>query len=127
MTVSLPATAKGTHMSRFIEVLESQPGVLDQPGFHALLNSMLSRLGASGGTIEMAFPYFIEKTAPVSRVRSQLDYDVFWRGSILEDGTYRFWKGVTAPVTRLCPGSNEISAYGSHTQPWLKTIAAELT
>jgi len=76
MTVALPAVTKGTHMSRFVELLEAQTQALDQAGFKLILLDMLERLEASSGAIEMRFPYFVRKTAPVSGVQSQLDYDV---------------------------------------------------
>lgn len=86
MTVGLPSVAKGTHMSRFIELLEAQTEALDPARFKTLLLEMLARLGAASGTIEMRFPYFVRKSAPVSGVQSQLDYEVCWRGSITENG-----------------------------------------
>ena len=116
MTVSLPAVSKGTHMSRFIELLEAQTHALDQAGFKAIVFDMLERLEASSGTIELRFPYFVKKTAPVSGVQSQLDYDVLWRGSLSEDGRYSFRMQVTVPATSLCPCSKEISEYGAHNQ-----------
>jgi len=127
MTVSLPAVRKGTHMSRFIELLEVQREALDQQGFKRILLDMLERLKAHGGAIEMRFPYFVKKTAPVSGVQSQLDYEVFWRGSVSDAGRYSFWMHVTVPATSLCPCSKEISAYGAHNQRSLISIDAELT
>src|SRR5690606_13068212 len=103
MTVALDAEVKGTHMSRFIELLESQSGVLDQNGFEHLLRDMLCRLKASAGSLEMSFPYFVRKTAPVSGVASHLDYDVSWRGTLSQDQQYSFWMRVVVPVTSLCP------------------------
>ncbi|MGH8758237.1 MAG: GTP cyclohydrolase FolE2 [Burkholderiales bacterium] len=126
MTVGLSAAAKGTHMSRFIELLEAQTQALDQAGFKANLFDMLARLGASAGTIEMRFPYFVRKTAPVSGVQSQLDYEVCWRGSVSDGGRYAFWMQVTVPATSLCPCSKEISAYGAHNQRSHIRIEAEL-
>lgn len=116
MTVGLPAVTKGTHMSRFIELLEAQTEALDQKGFKTILLDMLERLEARSGAIEMRFPYFVKKTAPVSGVESQLDYEVCWRGSVSGEGRYSFWMHVTVPATSLCPCSKEISAYGAHNQ-----------
>src|SRR5690606_22289366 len=76
MTVGLPATRKGTHMSRFVELLERQTEALGLEDFAAMLPAMLSRLDAPSGEIQMRFPYFIKKTAPVSGVQSLLDYEV---------------------------------------------------
>ena len=127
MTVGLPAITKGTHMSRFVELLEAQTGALDQEGFKAMVLEMLARLEAPTGTVEIHFPYFVRKTAPVSGVQSQLDYEVCWRGGVSEEGRYSFWMHVTVPATSLCPCSKEISAYGAHNQRSLISIEAELT
>ena len=126
MTVGLPAVAKGTHMSRFIELLEARTEALDQEAFKAILLDMLVRLDARSGAIEMRFPYFVKKAAPVSGVQSQLDYDVCWRGSVSDEGRYSFWMRVTVPATSLCPCSKEISAYGAHNQRSHISIEAEL-
>jgi GTP cyclohydrolase IB len=126
MTVGLPAATKGTHMSRFIELLEAQTKALDHSRFKALLLNMLERLEARSGAIEMRFPYFARKTAPVSGVQSQLDYEVCWRGGVSDEGRYSFWMYVTVPATSLCPCSKEISAYGAHNQRSHISIEAEL-
>ena len=126
MTVGLPAVTKGTHMSRFIELLELQTGALDQQGFRLLLLDMLARLDARSGMIEMRFPYFVSKRAPVSRVASRLDYEVCWRARVSDEGRYSFWMHVTVPATSLCPCSKEISAYGAHNQRSQISIDAEL-
>ena len=116
MTVALPPEVKGTHMSRFIELLEMRGGALDQAGFRSMVFEMLDRLGAGSGSIAMRFPYFVEKVAPVSGVSSLLDHDVEWTGSVADDGRYTFRMRVTVPATSLCPCSKEISAYGAHNQ-----------
>jgi GTP cyclohydrolase I len=126
MTVDLPAATKGTHMSRFIELLETQAAALDPQGFRELVLEMLERLDARSGTVEMRFPYFVRKAAPVSGVASLLDCDVRWRGSVSDDGRYSFWMHITVPATSLCPCSKEISAYGAHNQRSLISIEAEL-
>lgn len=126
MTVGLAATVKGTHMSRFIELLERQAPVFDQAQFKSTLLEMLARLDARTGTLEMQFPYFVKKFAPVSGVQSQLDYDVVWFGRASEDGEYCFGMRVIVPATSLCPCSKEISAYGAHNQRSHITIEAEV-
>jgi GTP cyclohydrolase IB len=126
MTVGLPAATKGTHMSRFMELLEAQTSALDQQGFQSLLYAMLERLGARSGIVEMRFPYFIRKTAPVSRMQSQLDYETVWRGAVADDGRYSFRMQVTVPATSLCPCSKEISAYGAHNQRSAISVDVEL-
>jgi GTP cyclohydrolase FolE2 len=124
--VGLPAVTKGTHMSRFIELLEARTEALDQAGFKAILLDMLERLEACTGSIEMRFPYFVRKTAPVSGAQSLLDYEVRWRGSVSDEGRYSFRMHVTVPATSLCPCSKEISAYGAHNQRSHISIEAEL-
>ena len=127
MTVGLAAATKGTHMSRFIELLEAQAAPLDQGGFKTLLLDMLARLEARSGSIEMRFPYFVRKSAPISGVESQLDYEACWRASMSDEGGYSFWMDVTVPATSLCPCSKEISAYGAHNQRSHIRIDAEVT
>jgi len=126
LTVGLAASAKGTHMSRFIELLEAQAGALDQQRFGEMVREMLQKLGAQTGAIEMRFPYFVRKSAPVSGASSQLDYEVCWRGSVSAAGEYGFALQVTVPVTSLCPCSKEISDYGAHNQRSQLMIEAEL-
>ena len=116
MTVGLSDVAKGTHMSRFVELLEAQTGALDQQGFKAMVFDMLDRLDARSGSVEMRFPYFVKKTAPVSKVQSRLDYDVSWQADVADDGRCQFMMHVLVPATSLCPCSKEISAYGAHNQ-----------
>ena len=126
MTVGLPAAVKGTHMSRFVELLETRTEALDARRFRKMVFDMLDRLDARSGTIEMRFPYFIAKAAPVSGVSSRLDYEVSWRGSVAADGRYSFSTRVMVPATSLCPCSKEISAYGAHNQRSHIGIEAEL-
>ena len=115
MTVRLAHDVKGTHMSRFVEILESNEDDFSIPTFGALLTRMVQRLDASEGRIQIAFPYFIEKSAPVSGVKSLLDVEVLLTGEISNGATEIITK-VTVPVTSLCPCSKEISAYGAHNQ-----------
>ena len=126
LAVALPPSARGTHMSRFIELVESPREPLDQAAFRALVVSMLERLEVESGGIEIRFPYFVRKTAPVSGAVSLLDCDVAWNGSVSPRGVYSFVTEVAVPVTSLCPCSKEISAYGAHNQRSVVTIRAEL-
>lgn len=126
LSVALVPSARGTHMSRFIELLESQHEPLDPKRFGELVYAMLERLRASSGAIEMRFPYFVRKIAPVSGAPSFLDYEVTWRGRVTTEGRYSFAMEVQVPVTSLCPCSKEISAYGAHSQRSLITVRAEL-
>ncbi|MES2935906.1 MAG: GTP cyclohydrolase FolE2 [Pseudomonadota bacterium] len=127
MSVGLSAAAKGTHMSRFIELLEAQPDALDHAGFMRMAADMLTRLDAHSGTIEMRFPYFVKKSAPISGVKSLLDIDVCWRASISEDGRKISHLQVLVPATSLCPCSRDISDYGAHNQRSHISIGATLT
>ena len=115
MTVRLTHDVKGTHMSRFVEVLEDSAEAISVSSFGALLARMVQRLEVSDGRIQIAFPYFIEKSAPISGVKSLLDVEVLLTGEISGDSIDIITK-VTVPVTSLCPCSKEISAYGAHNQ-----------
>ena len=115
MYVFLPHNFKGTHMSRFVQILNEHGREISVESFESILRDMVERLEAKSGYIEMNFPYFVNKTAPVSGVQSLLDYDVTFIGEII-DGTYRFTMRVQVPVTSLCPCSKEISERGAHNQ-----------
>ena len=115
MTVGLPHHFKGTHMSRFVEILSAQERELTVDSFKAMLEEMVGRLEAEEGRIEMHFPYFIEKSAPVSGVRSLMDYEVTFIGEV-KGGVRTVALKVLVPVTSLCPCSKKISAYGAHNQ-----------
>lgn len=116
MTVFLPADQKGTHMSRFVALLEeSQGSVLTIAGFRAMLKDMLVRLDAPSGRVKMELPYFLSKIAPVSGVSSLMDYQLELDGSAHAEGEDIFLT-VVVPVTSLCPCSKKISEYGAHNQ-----------
>jgi GTP cyclohydrolase IB len=124
MSVALPASARGTHMSRFVELLEARTAALDTAGFRSLVLEMLARLGASSGAIEMRFPLFLAKRAPVSGSEGLVDYEASWRGTAAPGGHYGFAMKVAVPVTSLCPCSKEISKYGAHNQRSVISIDA---
>ncbi len=124
MYVGLPHQFKGTHMSRFVEILSAQERELTVDSFKAMLKEMVKRLEAEEGRIEMAFPYFIDKAAPVSGVRSLMDYEVTFISEIL-GGVQTFRMKVLVPVTSLCPCSKKISAYGAHNQRSHVTVTAK--
>ena len=126
MYVGLPHHVKGTHMSRFLEVLADEHEPLSIAGFRNLMAKMLVRLDAESGYIEMRFPYFIAKRAPVSGVQSLLDYEVAFRGEVLPGDGLDFSIKVVVPVTSLCPCSKKISDYGAHNQRSHITIEAVL-
>ena len=112
MYVGLPAHQKGTHMSRFIDVLQTHQQPLAMNAATTLLDRMLARLDATTGMIEFRLPFFVLKTAPVSGVESLMDYQLTLLAERTDSGT-RFVQKVVVPVTSLCPCSKEISDYGA--------------
>ena len=125
MFVALPADQKGTHMSRFVDVLQGHAEPLSMLSIRNLLAKMVERLDARAGHIEMRLPFFVTKTAPVSGVESLMDYQVTL--TVDTDGqTSRFKQKVVVPVTSLCPCSKKVSDYGAHNQRAHITITAEL-
>ncbi len=128
MTVFLPEDRKGTHMSRFTQLLNDHDhNAHSVENFVELFRAMNQRLDSNGGTIEMHFPYFINKTAPVSGVQGMLDYQVTLRADINEGAEPDIHVRVVVPVTTLCPCSKEISDYGAHNQRSHVTIDARIT
>jgi GTP cyclohydrolase I len=116
MYVNLPHQFKGTHMSRFVEILnKDDQREITVKSFREMLGEMTERLQAESGYIEMAFPYFVNKEAPISKVKSLMDYQVSFIGQITGDKTDVMVK-VVVPVTSLCPCSKNISDYGAHNQ-----------
>ena len=126
MYVGLAPDVKGTHMSRFVELLEANVAALDYSTVEQLLRSMLDRLGAEHGEVEIRFPYFIRKPAPVSGVMSALDHCVKIHARVNPEGDFRLRLQVTVAATSLCPCSKQISNYGAHNQRSHLTIDAEL-
>jgi GTP cyclohydrolase I len=124
MYVNLPHNFKGTHMSRFVEILNLHEREITVESFKEMLTEMTGRLEADSGHIEMNFNYFINKAAPVSGVESLLDYDVSLIGEAI-DGKIRMNVKVVVPVTSLCPCSKKISDYGAHNQRSHVTVNAE--
>ena len=125
MYVNLPHDFKGTHMSRFVEILHEHEREISVDSFRAMLEEMTERLEADAGHIEMSFPFFVMKRAPVSGVESLMDY----RATLIGEhraGRTETWVRVVVPVTSLCPCSKEISASGAHNQRSHVTIAARL-
>jgi GTP cyclohydrolase I len=115
MYVNLPHNFKGTHMSRFVEILNVPGREISVDSFKDMLTEMTGRLEAEAGHIEMAFTYFVDKAAPISGVQSLMDYEVTFVGEI-RDGRPAMNLKVVVPVTSLCPCSKKISKYGAHNQ-----------
>ena len=119
--VSLPAHYKGTHMSRFVEVLNKWRSKktlgVDIKG---CVEAIIQKLNAKSGYLKLDFKYFIDKKAPVTGISAPMCYDCTFEGVLdnygEEDEEYRFFLGVKVPVTTLCPCSKEISEYGAHNQ-----------
>jgi GTP cyclohydrolase I len=123
MYVRLPQHFKGTHMSRFVAILNAHERELTVKSFQAMLEEMIEKLEAQEGHIEMTFPYFIDKAAPVTGVRSLMDYEVTFTCDF-RAGKSEFSMKVLVPVTSLCPCSKEISEYGAHNQRSHVTVTA---
>ncbi len=125
MYVNLPHNFKGTHMSRFVEILNRHEREISVESFREMLHEMAQKLEAASGHIEMSFPYFINKTAPVSGVQSLMDYDVTFIGEV-HDGVDEMTIKVQVPVTSLCPCSKKISDRGAHNQRSHVTVTARI-
>lgn len=125
MYVNLPHNFKGTHMSRFVEILNNHEREISVMSFKEMLAEMAERLEAESGHIEMSFPYFVNKAAPVTGVESLLDYDVSFIGEI-HNGEHQMKIKVVVPVTSLCPCSKKISDRGAHNQRSHVTVAAQV-
>lgn len=126
MSVSLPHHFKGTHMSRFIEVLNRHRGEITMRTLPAVLHELREKLDAESAHVEVKFPYFVERTAPVSEARALMDYECSFTGESNGEGD-DFVLGVRVPVTSLCPCSKEISDYGAHNQRGYITIEVRST
>ena len=124
MYVNLPHDFKGTHMSRFVEILNDHEYEITVESFRRMLREMSQHLEAQSGHIEMTFPYFIRKAAPVSRVKSLMDYQVSLIG-VIDGGSTALSIKVEVPVTSLCPCSKGISDYGAHNQRSHVTVTAK--
>ena len=125
MYVHLPHNFKGTHMSRFVEILNEREREISVESFNLMLEDMTKRLDSEAGHLEMTFPYFIMKRAPVTGVQSLLDYRATLAAEI-KDGRIETWLKVLVPVTSLCPCSKQISDYGAHNQRSHLTISAKI-
>lgn len=123
LSVGLPAEFKGTHMSRFLEVLEAHRGELSLGTVPSLLAEIQRRLQADDAYLDVRFPYFLERTAPVSGARSLMEYPCRFVASRRGD-ELDFVLGVTVPVTTLCPCSKAVSEYGAHNQRGLVDVQA---
>lgn len=126
LAVALPAHVRGAHLSRFIAWLDQLPSPIDADVLHARSLAMLAMLDARDGHVDVRFPFFLRKRAPVSGVSSLLDYQGRWVAEI-HDHKATVWAEVGVPVKSLCPCSKEISDYGAHNQRSLVTLRVEVT
>lgn len=115
MFVDLPKEFKGTHMSRFVEVLNSHGSVVHVENIPDMLRAMQAKLHAQSAHLEMEFPFFLVKKAPVSGKEGVLDYNVRFDAA-MHGRDLDFLLTVRATVTTLCPCSKAISKYGAHNQ-----------
>ncbi len=115
LAVNLPQEFKGTHMSRFVEALNEHRGEVTMRTLPAILRDLKGRLKAQSARVEVSFPYFLERAAPVSGARALMDYECSFVGEA-NGGLEDFVLGVKVPVTTLCPCSKAISDYGAHNQ-----------
>ena len=115
MYVGLPHNFKGTHMSRFVEVLNDHDNVISVHSFRDIVKEVAVKLNSESSRIEMTFPFFLEKSAPVTGVKSLVDYEATLFGDLI-DGDVIISTRIVVPVTSLCPCSKEISDYGAHNQ-----------
>ncbi|MFN3193600.1 MAG: GTP cyclohydrolase FolE2 [Aureliella sp.] len=120
MYVSLPPEQKGTHMSRFLEVLNEHHDSLSSDTLSDVCLSMKEKLKADEVHLELEFPYFIDKKAPVTGQSGKLDIDVTF--DMVSNGSDDFVLGIKVPATSLCPCSKEISDYGAHNQRCEMTV-----
>ena len=125
MYVALPHNFKGTHMSRFVEVLHMNEREISVESFRDILAEMTEKLNAQSGHIEMSFPFFVMKKAPMSGVESLMNYQASLIGE-LHDGQPELWLKVVVAATSLCPCSRDISKYGAHNQRSHITIKAKV-
>ncbi len=125
MTVSLPEHVKGTHMSRFVEILNDGPCEFNSSNFDKIIDKVRKKLESGTAHITLDFPFFRKKKAPSSGVESMMDYQVSLYG-VLNDGKTEVMIKVEVPVTSLCPCSKSISKYGAHNQRSHITIKAKV-
>lgn len=121
MSVNLPHHFKGTHMSRFVEVLNEHRGEVTMRTVPKILQDLKQRLHAESARMHITFPYFLERTAPASGARALMDYECSFLGDLIGSHV-DFVLGVRVPVTSLCPCSKAISDYGAHNQRGLIAI-----
>ena len=122
--VNLPRQFKGTHMSRFVEILNEHRREISNKNFEEILKAMKEKFGASTAHLEVEFPYFLEKAAPVSKAVGLMEYTCRYSGSLVSEMDLIL--EIAVPVTTLCPCSKEISERGAHNQRGIVKVAVRL-
>lgn len=120
MYVDLPHHFKGTHMSRFVEILNRHREQIALDKLETILDEMKAKLGSDSAHLEIQFPYFIDKMAPVSKAKSLMEYTCDFSASMTD--TLDFVLGIKVPLTSLCPCSKELSRFGAHNQRSVMTV-----
>jgi GTP cyclohydrolase I len=123
MYVNLPQEFKGTHMSRFIEILNEYRGEIHIRSFRAILETMNKRLQAQSAHLDVTFPYFVQKLSPVSGAAGLMEYACRLVGSLSDEGGYDLVVEVVVPISTVCPCSKEISDFGAHNQRGVVRVA----
>ncbi len=126
MSVDLPHHFKGTHMSRFVEVLNEHGNIVHVENIPQIVRQIRTRLDAENAHIQIDFPYFIQKKAPVTNAPGMMDYGATFIANTKKSGI-DFMLGVSVPVTTLCPCSKAISARGAHNQRGLVNLQIRFT
>jgi GTP cyclohydrolase I len=130
MDVALPAHIKGTHMSRFMAILQKQDEAMDSTSVVSMVREMLPLLDATEGRVQFTYTHFVKKAAPVSGVESLMDYEVTWMAKGKQNTTgaidVQLHLRALVPVMSLCPCSKEISDFGAHNQRSHVTMSVEL-
>jgi GTP cyclohydrolase I len=120
MYVNLPRQYKGTHMSRFVEVLNDHSKLISLQNFSEILEEVKTRLNAESAHMEISFPYFINKMAPVTGSEGLMEYNCSFRGIL--DKRLDIVTTINVPISTLCPCSKEISDFGAHNQRGVVTL-----
>jgi GTP cyclohydrolase I len=123
MFVNLPKEFKGTHMSRFIEILNEYHGEIHIRNFGTILETMKIRLQAESAHLDITFPYFLEKRSPVSATSGLMEYGCRLTGSLSAESGHDLVAQVSVPITTVCPCSKDISDFGAHNQRGVVRLA----
>lgn len=126
LTVDLPHHYKGTHMSRFVEVLNAHGRILHVHNLKDILHALQTKLHSQAAHLEFDFPYFMEKTAPVTHSKGLMDYQVRFQANLI-GASFDFQMTIVVPVTTLCPCSKAISIHGAHNQRGHVTLSVRFS